>query len=495
MKKIILFFLFLVFSSFPSAISQHPSALLSEDQKREPPKKRPREIPEAQKVLNPEDYAPVYIPVDELTISIGKKEGFIRPLLGVNAGPAPSGEKGNADLSEQYQLFGIRAVRTHDFYGPFDLSQIYPDINAPPENPASYDFSASDQVYQKIIQAGCTVYLRVGDSFNNVRIPRNPKERNHLSQAAVEVVKHYQEMARQSKALPIKYIEIWNEPDLNRFWPAGMQDFQEFYIETFIALKKEFPEIKIGGPGLAVLSSKMPAAKQKAARFLERLKENSISPDFLSFHLYSNNPNKFFDVVRYYRSLLERTGIRKSELHITEWNTERKPADASLITGEKAASYFTACWIALQRAEVDQSFIYRGTDTSPNYDLFYGIFRADGRPKPSALAFRLWSQFSTYPKKINLCTGIPVIDSEPRPETKPSPLWLLGAEKEKGETAVLLANISSQEYKIALDESFLFRTLKLSEIKSANPEIREYRWGERKIIAPAHSVLLIELLN
>lgn len=87
MKKIILFFLFFVFSSFLSAISQHPNAILSKGQRKEPPKKRPGEIPEARKVLNPEDYAPVYIPVDELTISTGKKEGFIWPLLGVNARP------------------------------------------------------------------------------------------------------------------------------------------------------------------------------------------------------------------------------------------------------------------------------------------------------------------------------------------------------------------------------------------------------------------------
>jgi len=494
MKKIILLFLSIGVSFFLNALNLTSSGIWLKDQEREPPRKKPAELREGQRVLNPDDYAPVYLPTDELTISAGKKEGVIQPLLGINAGPAPSGERSNADLTKQYQLFGIRSVRTHDFYGPFDLSQIYPDINAPPENPLSYNFSASDEIFQRIIKAGCTVYLRLGDSYNNVRIPRTPKERTHLSRAAVEVVRHYAEMARQWKA-PLRYVEIWNEPDLNRFWPAGMQDFQAFFIETFLALKTEFPEIKIGGPGLAVLSYKMPSAKQRAVRFLEALKENSLSPDFLSFHLYSNHPHEFFEVVKYYRSLLEKIGIRNCELHITEWNTERKPADASLITGEKAAAYFTAFWIALQRAEVDQSFVYRGTDTSPNFDLFYGIFYADGRPKPSAVAFKLWSWFSTYHHKIHLQTGIPVIDSDPRAEAKPSPLWLIAAEKETGETSVLVANISSREYKITLDKSFGFKSLKISEIKSANPEIKQYQWGERRVAVPAYSVLLIELLN
>jgi len=33
------------------------------------------------------------------------------------------------------------------------------------------------------------------------------------------------------------------------------------------------------------------------------------------------------------------------------------------------------------------------------------------------------------------------------------------------------------------------------EIRSANPEIREYRSEERKVLMPACSVCLIELLN
>jgi len=38
---------------------------------------------------------------------------------------------------------------------------------------------------------------------------------------------------------------------------------------------------------------------------------------------------------------------------------KKKPADPGLITGERAAPYFTAGWIALQRAGVHQSFITR----------------------------------------------------------------------------------------------------------------------------------------
>jgi len=39
---------------------------------------------------------------------------------------------------------------------------------------------------------------------------------------------------------------------------------------------------------------------------------------------------------------------------------------------------------------------YPGKETGPGFGLFYGIFLADGRPQPSAAAFKLWSQFSNY---------------------------------------------------------------------------------------------------
>lgn len=495
MKKLIILLLsitiFLPFNLF----GQPPKAFLP----KYPIKKKPiwqegREFKEGRKFKNSDNYTPVSLTIDELTISISEKIGTIKPLLGVNAGPTPSGEQGNADLTEQYQTYGINAVRTHDFYGPFDLSQIYPNINAPPENPSSYNFSASDEIFEKIIQTGCMVYLRVGDSYNNVRIPGNPQERSNLTRAAVEVVRHYKKMADtlKRKSTSIMYVEIWNEPDFNHFWSAGLEDFQGFFIETFLAMKREFPDIKIGGPGFAVPSYKMSSDKEKTAHFLEALKENSISPDFLSFHLYSNNPNEFYDIVKYYRSLLKNTGIENCELHITEWNTDRMNTDISLITGEKTASYFTASWIALQKAEVDMSFIYRCTDTSPDFEEFYGIFYADGRPKPSATALKLCSEFSAYQNKVILHTGIPTIDSEPQPETQPSPIWLIGGEKETGEKAILITNISSQEYKITLDNSFKVKYINVSEIQGTT-DIKEYIWKEKTITIPANSVLLLEI--
>ena len=50
--------------------------------------------------------------------------------------------------------------------------------------------------------------------------------------------------------LPIKYWEIWNEPD-NRpnCWTGTDEEYFNLYATTAALLRKEFPGIKIGGPG------------------------------------------------------------------------------------------------------------------------------------------------------------------------------------------------------------------------------------------------------
>ncbi len=457
-----------------------------------PFRKRPPAIEEAEKRADPDDWVPAVLDETELTIVPGERSGTIAPLLGVNAGPSPSGEQGNADLTRQFKMTRITAVRTHDFYGPFDLSRLFPDLGAPPGDPASYRFAPSDEVFQAILRSGCSVYLRLGDSYNDVRVPRTPAERKNLADAAVEVVRHFRQLGANRNSPPLLAVEIGNEPDLNHFWPPGLEDFQDFFIEVFLSLKKQFPDLKIGGPGFAMLSYKLPREALKARRFLESLRERSVRPDFLSFHIYSNHPAEYYDAPNRFREMAEQAGWGNIEEHVTEWNVMRRPADPELITGKKAASYFTAFWIAMQMAGVRQAYVYRANDTSPDFDLFYGIFYADGRPKPSAAAFRLWSKFCDYPNRITLRTGKKVIDAPPHPSRKPSPFWLLGAENAEGKKSFLFANISAQDLTIRFSEEFRFSKLKVSEIRSPETAVRESVVPGGAIVVPSYGVMLLE---
>ena len=104
----------------------------------------------------------------DCVIRIGAPDGdVIRPLLGVNTGPVPAGKNpNNPDLTQAYQAIGINMVRTHDYYGPLDMGEIYPDQNADPYDPASYHFKESDRVFRAILTGGFEPYFRLGDSWN-----------------------------------------------------------------------------------------------------------------------------------------------------------------------------------------------------------------------------------------------------------------------------------------------------------------------------------------
>ena len=101
-----------------------------------------------------------------LEVGIGNGR-TLRSLLGVNAGPYPVGEENNVDLKTQYQEIGVNMVRNHDFYGPLDMAQMYPNHAADPNLASSYDFTESDVRFHAILDAGLVPYFRLGDSYNN----------------------------------------------------------------------------------------------------------------------------------------------------------------------------------------------------------------------------------------------------------------------------------------------------------------------------------------
>lgn len=411
---------------------------------------------------------------ETIVISVVGESGSIAPLLGVNAGPIPCGEPGNADLSAQYRWAGVSSVRTHDMYGPLDMSVVYPDINADPASQSSYDFRISDAAFNKMLNSDLEPYLRIGDSYNNVRIPRNDKERANLARAAGVVARHYCELADISGSKRrLRYIEIGNEPDNGKFWPAGFDDFLPFFAEAYSAIKKECPQVKVGGPGFVVSTYKIHSERRNIAKFFQFLRANSITPDFVSFHLYSNDPGEYYDIVKFYREAADRAGFTGTRLHITEWNTEREAHGTRLGMG-RDAPFLTACWIALQEAGVDASYIFRGNDTNIDLPDFYGIFYADGGSKPTASAFHLWSRMTHYSRKLAIKTGAGLLDDEPSLAGDLKPLWLLAGSDDDGSIAILACNIGTIPitYTLSLPQGPV--ALDVDEIRPESPDIRSF---------------------
>jgi hypothetical protein len=430
--------------------------------------------------------------ISGLTLTLGAPTGgVIQPLLGVNIGPIPAGASTNADLTEAYHSVGITMIRTHDYYGPLDMATMYPDQNADPLDPASYNFTASDRVFAAILAGGFEPYLRLGDSWNNGKgypaaDPRAPTNPGHWSQAAVEVTRHYLALANQA-GVPMPYVEIWNEPDGAKFWDGTREQFYSLFDATARALKQEFPSLQVGGPGFTPAGALSQKGQSFVRGLLDYARAHQTPFDFLSWHMYSNDPQAYVKAAQFYRSELDARGFTSVTMHVSEWNTETKNLTAGITAeearlGGRGAAILTAAWIAMQQYGVTESMVYRGPDPDINASTFYGMFYADGRPKRAALSFSLWAELTRHPQAIAVTLSAQ------------SGLWVLAGQDSNGEIALLLANPTDQPVTLTLlrPDGQAVQAAASLVVSDASEEIQTAAVGAQ-IQIPANAVMLVTI--
>ncbi len=383
-----------------------------------------------------EEDSPATASTAEWTFSVGDATGeLLRPLLGVNAGPYPVGTSGNPDLTEEYRTLGVTEIRNHDFYGPLDMVQMYPDHTINPNLGGSFNFEESDVRFQAIVDGGFEPYFRLGDSYNDPT-PPSPANLDNYVTAAVNVIRHYREGLWGGFESPFIYVEIWNEPG-DHFWPGySMNHFYTFYTKLALALRDAFPDLKIGGPGWSPAGYLSPTGMERVGSFLDAVKAADAPLDFHSWHVYSNDPDDYAKAADWYREELDARGFTGTESHISEWNTGTTGLSATeqkdLRVNAKGATINTAAWIELQKTDVAVSTFYRGNDTSSDLPAFFGMFHADGTRKKIADAFELWSAMAEYSGRLELTGG------------EESGLHIIAGRNAEGRIAVLIANTTEE---------------------------------------------------
>jgi len=160
---------------------------------------------------------------------------------------------GLPNLVQQYKELRVDQVRTHDYMGPTDIdaqftqnnsmlawlipgaaqrdevakngnaSIIFPNWNADPEKPASYNFAPTDKVLAAIYKTGGEVYYRIGRSWgaNNVD---PPPDFDKYANVVKHVAMHYNQGWANGFHYNIRYWEFWNEPEA-LFWSGTPDQF------------------------------------------------------------------------------------------------------------------------------------------------------------------------------------------------------------------------------------------------------------------------------
>ena len=374
-------------------------------------------------------------------LTLGAAAGAIQPLRGINVGPL--GNFAFPNLTSAYQDRAINLIRTHDFQGPLDMSTMYPDRSKNPALASSFNFTgmvgfefhSSDDTYRSIVDNGFEPYLRLGDSFSNATPPTVSQYPN-WEQAALQVIRHYREGAMNGFTSNLRYIEIWNEPNNQAFWPppSTSADYFKLYTETASLLKTAIPALMVGGPAIGSSGCTTSTGQAFTRSFLDAVRAANAPLDFFSWHLYTNAPDQFAACAAFVRAELDARGFTSTVQIVSEWNTDASGVSSATAVDVRAnargSALSTAAWIGMQTSGVVQEMFYKGPEPATDDGAFYGMFRSSGVPKKVGYAALLWSTLSQYQTRLSISGGA-------------SNFHAIAASSPAAGTAVLAANNSS----------------------------------------------------
>ena len=325
--------------------------------------------------------------MDTLYFDLSHKGGRFKPLNATNGGPWHKRHAigQNRSTLEDYRLARIPYSRNHDSamcqeYGsPYshDISCIFPDFNADPYDPESYDFACTDESILICLEAGTQTFFRLGQSIEHhikkhATLP--PKDFHKWAVICEHIIRHYNEGWANGYQLNIQYWEIWNEPDLDAddspdklTWGGTKAQFFDLYEIAAVHLKKCFPQLKIGGPAISHDFA-------WADDFLREMSMRQVPLDFFSWHGYSVDPTSIRQKSETVRNLLDKYHYEHAESILNEWNYVKNFSDQFLysvksIHGMKGAAFLMAYICEAQKSTIDMLMYY---DTRPS--VFNGVF-------------------------------------------------------------------------------------------------------------------------
>ena len=356
--------------------------------------------------------------VVKLSVDFSVRTGAIRPLHGINKGPLVPG--GILDVIKEQKELGIPFTRLHDcgWPNPFvvDHHAVFPDPDADPALPGSYDFRLTDEYIDAVRQTGAEPIYRLGESIEHTRVKRHvhpPADPEKWAAVCLGIIRHYNEGWADGFHHRIRYWEIWNEPE-NRpaMWSGTDDDYLRLYRTTAKAIKQRFPDLKVGGPALGASGRFVDGVFRPtdfAVDFLAMCRKDGVPLDFFSWHCYAAGSAELSDRARAIRRLLDSDGFTETESHLNEWNhlpgndwgpisrsgtAMARQSTYATMAGAPGAAFVAAALIELQDAPVDVCNFFHGETGA------FGIFTEHGVPLKVYQAFRAFHGLMETPVRV-----------------------------------------------------------------------------------------------
>lgn len=355
----------------------------------------------------------------KVTINPEKLVGRIKPMNAVNNGPLykKEADQDTTNLPD-YKAARIPYARTHDAsiyysYGgehTVDIGNIFPDFNADPDDPASYDFALTDFYLKGINMAGTETFYRLGNKIEHWVKKYGiypPKDFKKWAVICEHIIAHYTEGWADGFNWKITYWEIWNEPDLyGKCWMGTPEEFYELYAITAKHLKARFPHLKIGGPAITGYNLSW------LEKFFAKMQAENVPIDFYSWHIYTTSVDAVVKNIRRHRELIDKYGYTNAESILDEWNYVKnfngEGWQYSLAQEKriKGAAFASAVMSASQNEPVDMLMYY---DARMNTGM-NGIFSIlDCKPLKTYYVVNAWSDLAELGDQCEAISDIPDI--------------------------------------------------------------------------------------
>ncbi|MGH9445416.1 MAG: GH39 family glycosyl hydrolase, partial [Terriglobia bacterium] len=362
-----------------------------------------QESPPASKTAPHPLHHPVSLHVD-VRQSVGAFPHYWEEIVGSGRAVLALRSDYRQDLKLVHSNTGINSVR---FHGIFDDDVGVARLT--PRGDVVYNFQYVDQIYDSLLEAGVMPFVEL--SFMPAALASGnktvfwykanttpPKAMEAWTQMVTAFLHHLfdryggDELSRWA-------FEVWNEPNLD-FWAGTQQQYFELYHRTATAVKAMDKRLRVGGPATAETAW--------APEFIEYCAKEEAPIDFLSTHIYANDPQtKVFghqtgyaleDVIplalQKVKNQVQASSMPHLPIYITEWNSTFM--NDSAITDTTFNAAFIVNTLSRCSGLVDAMSYWCFSDVFEEQgvpqEIFYGGFGmiAPRRiPKPSYHAFTL----------------------------------------------------------------------------------------------------------
>ena len=227
-----------------------------------------------------------------------------------------------------------------------------------------FDFSRLDRVIKPMLHKGmtplmCLTYcpgVLLPDGGDDGSVPKNLDEWKQIVKAYVQ---HYRDLGSTGWCW-----EVWNEPDIYRFFKGSGREYVALYVKTAEAIKETDPTARVGGAADAGVLS----PTSKLGPLLDYVKGHPAVPlEFISYHKYGRStldekpPYDLEWNVDEVNVQLASRGLPPRDIFVTEWNLTPvmdAGAGADADTHRAAAGAAARMYNALQRPALTKVFYF-----------------------------------------------------------------------------------------------------------------------------------------